>query len=153
MFLGITTAIGTRKNPLDFITRKVMIENKFGKSISIVLPLPDVKNDGIWSYRIDQKISEVFGHDEATLYGSRDSFIPFYAGKHQICELEPESYISATDSLLTLLGWFSEEDILRLQEHGFYIHIYKSEDYWFYEPFQHFVINQKHSKIIKRIEL
>lgn len=64
-----------------------------------------------------------------------------------------KGYLSATDSLFTLFDWFTEEDILELQKYGFYIHIYEAEDYWFYNPFKHYVINQETSKIIKRIEL
>lgn len=93
IFLGTTTAINTKKNPLDFITRKLMVEKECA---AIILPLPDCKSDLIWSKNIDIRISEVFPNKEATLYGSRDSFIPYYKGKHKTCELEPESYISAT---------------------------------------------------------
>lgn len=113
VFLGTTTALGTKKNPLDFITRKVMIENFFGEKITIILPLPDVKNDGIWSYRIDSKIIEVFGTKKATLYGSRDSFIPYYAGNHETKELEPESYISATDIRETVAKRINRTDDFR----------------------------------------
>lgn len=96
LFLGTTPAIGTRRNPLDFITRKAMIEEAF-PNITMIMPLPDQKEDGVWSRSIDNKIIEVFGAKKATIYGSRDSFIPYYEGRNATCELEPESYVSATD--------------------------------------------------------
>lgn len=94
IFLGTTTAINTKRNPLDFITRKLMLEKECN---AIILPLPDNKSDIVWSKSIDTRIAEVFPSKKATLYGSRDSFIPYYKGKHETCELEPDSYISATD--------------------------------------------------------
>lgn len=97
IFLGTTDAIGTKRNPMDFITRKLMIEEVFPSGITMILPLPDKKSDKVWSDNLDLKIIEVFGGKKATLYGSRDSFIPFYKGINDVCELEPDSYISATD--------------------------------------------------------
>lgn len=97
LFIGTTSAIGTKKNPLDFITRKYMIEEKFGTRISSILPISDQKSDIVWSNQIDKKIREIFNSGSVTLYGSRDSFIYHYKGSFKICELEPDSYISATD--------------------------------------------------------
>jgi IS1 family transposase len=62
-------------------------------------------------------------------------------------------YLSATDSLDTLYEWFPKEDILKLQKHGYYIHIYETDDFKFYEKFQHLVINQSKSKLITKIIL
>ena len=62
-------------------------------------------------------------------------------------------YLSTTDEFNTLYRWFTKEDILRLQSHGFFIHEYEAHDFWFYEPFQHWVVNQETSIITKRIIL
>lgn len=62
-------------------------------------------------------------------------------------------YLSATDSLESLYHWFPEEDIKELQKHNYFIHLYETENYKFYEKFQHLVINQKDSKLIKQIIL
>ena len=37
LFLGTTDAVGTRRNPLDFITRKLMIEEVYGTALSSIL--------------------------------------------------------------------------------------------------------------------
>lgn len=97
IFLGTSDAIGTRKNPLDFITRKSMLDEKFGTRISIILPLKDRFDDTVWSQNLDEKIKDVFPSDSVTLYGSRDSFIPYYSGKFTCLELNPDSYVNATD--------------------------------------------------------
>jgi hypothetical protein len=70
-------------------------------------------------------------------------------------DFDPElvGYLSATDELDTLYQWFTKEDILRLQQHGWFIYMYETEDYKFYDRFQHYVINQTNSKLIKKIIL
>ena len=50
-----------------------------------------------------------------------------------------------------LWKWFTKEDILKLQEHGFYIHKFEATDYWFYDRFQHDVICQVTSEIVEKI--
>lgn len=95
LFIGCTPAIGTKKDPLDFITRKYMVEEEF--TFSSILPLYNQKSDEVWSKQIDSKIRETFPMGSVTIYGSRDSFIPYYKGIFKTKELEPETYVSATD--------------------------------------------------------
>ena len=95
IFLGTSSAIGTQRHPLDFITRKYMIEEQFQNLV--ILPLPDNKSDEVWSNQITTKVREVFPSGSVTLYGSRDSFIPHYKGNWNCVELEPSSYVNATD--------------------------------------------------------
>jgi len=66
---------------------------------------------------------------------------------------ELKGYLSATKTLEDLFTWFSKEDILNLQEHNYFIYQYQSDDFKFYEKFNHLVINQSKSKIIKKIVL
>ena len=95
IFLGISPTLGTRKHPLDYPTRALMINEKFPDIIT--LPLHDQKSDDVWSNILDKKIREVYPLGSVTIYGSRDSFIPHYKGSHKTVELEPTSYVSATD--------------------------------------------------------
>lgn len=97
LFLGVAPTLGTKRNPLDFSTRKAMIEEKFGSKLSAILPIFDSRSNKFWSDTIDTKIREVFQMGDVVLYGSRDSFIPYYEGKFDTCELEPNSYVSASD--------------------------------------------------------
>ena len=68
-------------------------------------------------------------------------------------DFDPElvGWLSATDSLEKLYKWFTESDILKLQKYGWYIHVYETKNYKFYDKFQHDVICQNTSKIVKRI--
>lgn len=62
-------------------------------------------------------------------------------------------WLSAVDKLDDLWKWFSKEDIKSLQSHGWFIFEYEAEDVKFYERFQHLIINQETSKVIKKIKL
>lgn len=62
-------------------------------------------------------------------------------------------WLSATDTLEILYEWFSQEEIVRLQKFGYYVHAYQAVDTKFYAPYQHMVISQKTSRIVQRIVL
>lgn len=70
-------------------------------------------------------------------------------------DFDPElsGYLSATDSLESLYHWFPKEDILALQKHDYFIHVYQTNDFKFYERFQHLVINQSKSLLLNTITL
>lgn len=97
LFLGVSPTLANKKHPMDFITRKYMIEEQFGISKLTIMPLSDNKYDDVWSKQIDTKIREILPLGSVTIYGSRDSFIPSYEGIHKTLELEPEIRVSATD--------------------------------------------------------
>jgi bifunctional NMN adenylyltransferase/nudix hydrolase len=98
VFLGCNKVGPTQHDPLDFETRKKMIQAKFPEFT--VLPLRDCKTDEQWSDSLDERISEAVGEvpHEVVLYGSRDSFAPFYHGKHKVKELEIEVPASLTST-------------------------------------------------------
>lgn len=96
LFLGVSPTLSTRRNPLDFRSRKLMIEEEFNKDI-IILPINDRKSNKIWSDQVDTKIREVESIGSVALYGSKDSFIPFYEGKFDTIELVPNTMVSASD--------------------------------------------------------
>lgn len=85
VFLGVPVVEQTHRNPLDFATRKLMIQKEF--PMVTILPVRDQRDNKVWSHLLDQKISEPFGNRKALLYGCRDSFIPFYHGRHKTVEL------------------------------------------------------------------
>ena len=62
---------------------------------------------------------------------------------------DPEcvGYLSATKTLEELYVWFSKEDIIQLQSHGFGILQYESEDYKQHNG--HWLINKSNSKLVK----
>lgn len=99
IFLGVSQAIHTRKNPLDYTTRKIMIEEVYGHRNIHILPLHNKKFDCQWAKQIDERVREVYPTGSVVLYGSKDSFIPFYEphGSFDTCELAPDNFISATE--------------------------------------------------------
>jgi nicotinic acid phosphoribosyltransferase len=62
-------------------------------------------------------------------------------------------WLSAVETLENLFFWFTEKDIKALQKHGWFIHEFEAEDVKFYERFQHTVIKQDTSKVVKVHEL
>ena len=73
VFLGVSQAIHTRKNPLDYSTRKLMIDELYGHRDIHIQPLHDKKFDSIWAKQIDTKIREIYPIGSAVLYGSKDA--------------------------------------------------------------------------------
>jgi bifunctional NMN adenylyltransferase/nudix hydrolase len=85
IFLGVPPTLATKRNPLDFITRKRMIESAF-PDITCV-PLKDMGDDHVWSEELDKQIESIAQYGKITLYGGRDSFIPAYHGRYKPVEL------------------------------------------------------------------
>jgi bifunctional NMN adenylyltransferase/nudix hydrolase len=95
IFLGISPVLVTKKNPLDFITRKEMILKVF-PNVTIVA-LPDMPNDDDWSKELDKRLREVCPMGTPLLYGGRDSFIKYYAGHFETTELDGIGDFSGTE--------------------------------------------------------
>ena len=95
IFLGISNVPNSKSNPLDFATRKSMIQERYPNVV--VLPQRDNRDDKVWSRNLDAQISMPYGELSAVLYGSRDSFIPHYHGKYPVIELITDIIASATD--------------------------------------------------------
>ena len=96
IFLGLSPIKCTFNNPLDFESRKQMVQEKFPEAI--ILYIKDMSSDEKWSYRLDGMISDVVGpHQTVSLYGGRSSFTDHYSGKYNCIELEQESFISGSN--------------------------------------------------------
>jgi bifunctional NMN adenylyltransferase/nudix hydrolase len=95
VFIGVHPTGITRRNPLDFETRKKMIQAEYPDFM--FFPLPDRGNDEAWSKDLDERIGEVVQYGTATLYGGRDSFTPYYHGKYKVHELILTPSISGTE--------------------------------------------------------
>jgi bifunctional NMN adenylyltransferase/nudix hydrolase len=96
VFIGVPRTIPTKRNPLDFETRKKMIQADYPDFI--ILPLRDEKSDQHWSDKLDDSIGSVtMFTGSITLYGGRDSFVPHYHGFHQVHQLDIPSPVSGTE--------------------------------------------------------
>ncbi|MBS1505680.1 MAG: NUDIX domain-containing protein [Bacteroidetes bacterium] len=94
ILLGVSPVKGSRKNPLDFYTRERMIKKEYHDVV--ILPLADHPLDAQWSKNIDTLLGDSFPGSAFVLYGSRDSFIPYYSGKYETVELPEAGSQSAT---------------------------------------------------------
>jgi bifunctional NMN adenylyltransferase/nudix hydrolase len=98
LFLGVPKVVGTKNNPLDFDTRKKMIQKHYPNIV--ILALPDFGDDKRWSHELDKRIKEVYQIGDVLLYGGRDSFIPYYkkgGGQFDCRELEQHTFVSGTE--------------------------------------------------------
>ena len=96
VFLGVTPVLMTKKNPLDFPTRKAMIEEEFGNSLTVAA-IPDFSDDDKWSKALDSRIREIHQIGDVLLYGGRDSFLGHYSGQFPTKELEQDTFVSGTE--------------------------------------------------------
>lgn len=99
LFLGVPKVVGTKKNPLDFESRKKMVQHHYPEIV--ILALPDFGDDKRWSHELDKRIKEVYPIGDALMYGGRDSFIPYYkngGGQFDCQELdEYGTFVSGTE--------------------------------------------------------
>ena len=96
VFLGNSTIRNTLNNPLDYRARRTMIADKF-PTVEIQY-INDNPSDTAWTKNLDKLIGEqLLPMQTVTLYGSRDSFLKCYSGKHNTCELEATTFISGTE--------------------------------------------------------
>ena len=95
ILLGISRVTGTRKNPYDYYTREKLIKAQF--PTTIVLPLSDHPSDKAWSDSIDHLLTTTFPGTDFELYGSRDSFIPYYKGNFKTTELDEHGEFNASE--------------------------------------------------------
>jgi len=95
ILLGVSPITGSRKNPYDYYTREKMIKTAYPEII--VLPLSDHPSDKVWSENLDNLLKGVFPTEQFCLYGSRDSFIPYYSGKFETIELPEHGDYNATE--------------------------------------------------------
>lgn len=95
IFLGLSPVKCSKNNPLDFQTRKNMIEDVFDVEVHYI---EDTMDDAVWSRKLDQQIARLIGpNQKAVLYGGRDSFIPHYKGNLPVIELIPSKFLSARE--------------------------------------------------------
>jgi hypothetical protein len=68
-------------------------------------------------------------------------------------DLEIKGFLSVADSLEHLYQWFTKEEIVALQDKGFYIEEWVATTYKFYEPYQHNVICEQTSKLNTKFKI
>lgn len=97
-----TSQIFSRRDPLNFCQRKVMIREQFN-DVSI-FPLPNIPADIDWSRFVDATLESLYPCKNIILYHGRDSFVQFYSGKFETKEtnfLQDDSGTSIRDQIVT----------------------------------------------------
>lgn len=93
--VGVHPFLLNRDHPLDFAARKAMIQDAYPDVM--VSPLMDCPTDEEWSERLDQLIQSVQPVGDVTIYGGRDSFIPYYHGRYKTQAIESVTDHSGTN--------------------------------------------------------
>jgi hypothetical protein len=92
---------------------------------------------------------------EGNFTGLIHNELNFCANSELRMDFDPElvGWLSAVETIETLFNWFTEEDIKRLENLGWFIHEFEVIDYKFYDKFQHIAIKQDTSKVLRLIKL
>lgn len=59
-------------------------------------------------------------------------------------------WLSATDTLEGLFVWFSEDEIIKLQESSIYVYAYHAKEFKWYDPYSHHLIKAD-SRIVSKL--
>ncbi len=94
VILGEHGGVSNDRNPLDVATRAKMITKSFPSAKT--LSVSDSRSDTVWSQKVDQLLKQNFGGNKVTLYGSRDSFVPYYNGSYETIIVDEVPNQSAT---------------------------------------------------------
>lgn len=108
LFLGVPKITDSNYDPLDYMTRRLMIQSHFPNLT--ILPVEDNRSDFEWSKSIDNQIRISTGDSKAIIYGSRDSFIGHYHGVNVVVELDPISLHNSTELRATAVKTIINSD-------------------------------------------
>lgn len=101
VLLGVSPVKASPRNPLTAVDRQQMIQelNVLNPRTTTYAPLYDTKEDAVWSQEIDKTIALNYGQEaQAVIYGSRDSSLKSYSGKHETEEIPEFGKHNASES-------------------------------------------------------
>jgi bifunctional NMN adenylyltransferase/nudix hydrolase len=105
IMVGSRQSFPTPKNPLSFTMRRAMILAHYPDAV--IVEVHDHPSDHEWSMRVDRIIAALYPGMSATLYGSRDSFLPYYSGKNVTVEVSTIPSKSGSE----LRDWIKENPL------------------------------------------
>lgn len=106
ILVGVSSTLGTKRDPLNYVVRERMLRHYYPQIH--VAPLLDHHSDEEWSKQVDRTIRALCPIGSVALYGSRDSFIPYYSGLYETIEIEP--YLDEAGTMLRAVAGFTVED-------------------------------------------
>lgn len=95
VFIGVAQSIGTRNNPMDYPTRKLMIEQLFPHFE--VRCIPDFDSDKVWSQTLDALINDSV-KGKVDLIGGRKNFFKSYYGRNRCIKAQIRTVIEGISS-------------------------------------------------------
>ncbi|RYZ91422.1 MAG: NUDIX domain-containing protein, partial [Proteobacteria bacterium] len=130
VLLGVSPVKGSRRNPFDYFTRERMLKSAYPSLL--VLPLADHPSDEAWSRSLDALLHGSFPGEAFLLYGSRDSFVPYYSGSLPVTELPVQGAHSATGLRQELADEVRDSEDFRCGINyacqNSYVHVYPTVD-------------------------
>lgn len=93
--VGATRSLPSKRNPLPFEMRRMMIHKEFPNAM--IVPLYDHPSNKEWDFALDELVEKLFPGASVTMYGSRDSFLTSYNGCHKKEEIKQISSASGTE--------------------------------------------------------
>jgi bifunctional NMN adenylyltransferase/nudix hydrolase len=87
--LGMAAVKGSTIDPLDFETRKRMVQKDFPDIL--VLSLSDYRKEEVWSVKLDELLASSFPENKCILYGEDDRMISRYKGINAVERLSQAS--------------------------------------------------------------
>ncbi|MEQ1561247.1 MAG: NUDIX domain-containing protein [Nitrospira sp.] len=100
--VGVSGGWTSKNDPMNFETRAVMIKSQYPEAL--ICPILDHPSLEAWSNNLDELIALNSSGMEATLYGSRDSFLPFYMGRYRTEYIEPKPFVSSGTEVRDLVS-------------------------------------------------
>lgn len=95
IFVGLSANKCTVNNPLDFMSVRSMLQEHYPNAV--IQYIKDTQSNEQWSENLDSQIDAIIGpRQNVVLFGSRDSFIPYYSGKYIVEELVQQSFASGS---------------------------------------------------------
>jgi len=95
IFVGLSPNKCTKNNPLDFMSVRSMLQEHYPDAV--IQYIKDTQSNKQWSEVLDSQIEALIGpRQNVMLFGSRDSFIPYYSGKYPVEELVQQSFASGS---------------------------------------------------------
>lgn len=92
MLLGLAPTKATKRNPLDFDSRRRMIEETFPGKFTIMYQ-NDLPDDKDWANAVLKNISPIAGNRDIVLYGGRDNSLKYFPDNVKIVIYEPTVYL------------------------------------------------------------
>ena len=92
VLLGLAPTKATKHNPLDFDSRRRMIEEAFPGKFTIMYQ-NDLPDDKDWANAVIKNIAPIAGNRDIVIYGGRDNSLKYFPDTVKVVIYEPTVYL------------------------------------------------------------